>query len=327
VRFRAFLAAFVAVFPVASLARADEGRAVSIWYRSAEGCPDVHSFLSRLTARGVRARAAEVGDAVDFVVTLGRVPGGSQGLLERQTRTGSVAIRTLDGDDCEQVADGIALGLVLASDDAPPAGGTSGAQSTASTREPVGDDEGAPTTSAALAPNRDRSLWLGAEGTLTTGILRTVVPGAALFGELAPSGRGFFGGGSLRVAAVGETGSASVDGYSLRAWLLLGRLEGCPVSAQISRLRLLPCASFDLGEIAAHGSGVTSATSHDVWAALGLKGRGEWSPVRAVLLTADVGALIPLTRYDFVATGEPTPLTSGARIGVSASVGVGFGLP
>jgi hypothetical protein len=326
VRFSAFLTAFAAVSAVASEARADEGRALAIWYRSAEGCPDVHSFLSRLAARGVRAHSAEVGDAVDFVVTLGRVPGGSQGLLERQTRTGSVAIRTLDGDDCEQVADGIALGLVLASEDVRPAPAASAPSPPASTGDRT-VDRGVETPSTPTASARGAATWLGAEGALMTGVVGTVVPGAAVFGEFVPSGRGFLGGGSLRVAAVGGTGSASVSGESIRTTLLFGRLEGCPVSARIAELRFSPCASFDLGEIGAHGSGVTSETSHDVWAALGVSARGEWSPAHGFMLSADVGALLPLTRYDVVASGRGAPLASGARFGVSASVGVGFRLP
>src|SRR5689334_11514042 len=89
-------------------------RPALVWYRSADGCPDGAAFLARLEARGVRARLADVGDPIDFVVTLGNGPEGARGLLERQTDTRTVAIRRLDGGTCEQVADAIALSLAVA---------------------------------------------------------------------------------------------------------------------------------------------------------------------------------------------------------------------
>src|SRR4051812_39087061 len=45
---------------------------VSIWYRSAEGCPTGDAFLARLAAHDVVGRVAQVGDRIDFVVTLGQ---------------------------------------------------------------------------------------------------------------------------------------------------------------------------------------------------------------------------------------------------------------
>src|SRR5690349_8010617 len=98
----------------AARARADSPEPPLIWYRSGEGCPDGAGFLERLAARGVQAKLAGVGDPIDFVVTLGTGAEGARGLLERQTKTGTVAIRRLDGGTCEEIADGLALSLSLA---------------------------------------------------------------------------------------------------------------------------------------------------------------------------------------------------------------------
>src|ERR1041385_595622 len=89
-------------------------RPTLVWYRSADGCPDGAAFLARLEARGGRARLADVGGPLAFVVTLGNGPEGARGLLERQTDPRTVAIRRLDGGTCEQVADAIALSLAVA---------------------------------------------------------------------------------------------------------------------------------------------------------------------------------------------------------------------
>src|SRR5258706_13540210 len=94
--------ALIAVLAGSSPALAESVRPALVWYRSADGCRDGAAFLKRLEARGVRARLADVGDAIDFVVTLGNGPEGARGLLERQTETRTVAIRRLDGGTCEQ---------------------------------------------------------------------------------------------------------------------------------------------------------------------------------------------------------------------------------
>src|SRR5262245_20939156 len=119
----AFAAA--SIWPVGARSEESTPTPTSVWYRSTEGCPDARSFLARLEARGVTARVAGVGDPVDFVVTLGIGTDGAQGLLERQTREQTVAIRRLGGGTCDEVADAIALSLVVAS-----APGTSRAEET-----------------------------------------------------------------------------------------------------------------------------------------------------------------------------------------------------
>lgn len=46
---------------------------ISIWYRSTEACPSGEQFISRLRELGRDAQLAGVGDAIDFVVTLGDI--------------------------------------------------------------------------------------------------------------------------------------------------------------------------------------------------------------------------------------------------------------
>lgn len=84
---------------------------VSIWFRSSEGCPNGSGFLAKLDQRSTQAR--EVGDRIDFVVTLGSEQGLASGRLERQTDRGTVAIRDIQGSSCEVVAEARALTLTL----------------------------------------------------------------------------------------------------------------------------------------------------------------------------------------------------------------------
>src|SRR4051794_15815274 len=86
----------------------------AVWYRASEACPGGPQFLQKLAESSRQARLAEAGDHIDFVVTL--VANGTEtvGRLERQTNSGSVAIRELRDASCERVADALALSLSLA---------------------------------------------------------------------------------------------------------------------------------------------------------------------------------------------------------------------
>src|SRR6188768_936177 len=86
----------------------------SVWYRASEACPNGAQFLDKLAENSRRARLAQAGDHIDFVVTLVADSKQTVGRLERQTDSGIVAIRELHDATCEQVADALALSLGLA---------------------------------------------------------------------------------------------------------------------------------------------------------------------------------------------------------------------
>lgn len=89
-----------------------------LWYRSSEGCPDGASFLESVGERASLLRLADVGDHVDFVVNLALTNEGARGRLERETERGTVAIREVEDESCERVAEVVALNLSLALDPA-----------------------------------------------------------------------------------------------------------------------------------------------------------------------------------------------------------------
>src|SRR6188768_1830901 len=86
----------------------------SVWYRASEACPNGAQFLDKLAESSRRARLAQAGDHIDFVVTLLADGKETVGRLERQTNSGTVAIRELRDETCERVADALALSLGLA---------------------------------------------------------------------------------------------------------------------------------------------------------------------------------------------------------------------
>src|SRR4051812_29552357 len=100
-------------------AGAEEDQPVSVWYRGSDGCPDGQDFVRRLRELGRPAALANVGDRVDFVVTLAAHESSSAGRLERQTGRGTVAIREVESAACTDVAEALALSLELTLEPAP----------------------------------------------------------------------------------------------------------------------------------------------------------------------------------------------------------------
>jgi hypothetical protein len=238
--------------------RADTPARTLIWYRSAEGCPDGAGFLERLEARGVHGRLAGVGDPIDFVVTLGSGAEGARGLLERQTKTGTVAIRQLDGGSCEEVADGVALSLALADvpaehREAPPVAAPSAVEAQ-KPPEPIpgtsGNDARGAMRPAAPAQGARAARWaIGLQGSVASGIAPGPLPGGALFVDFAPSSPSLLVGSSLRLSGFGGARGSSGGGQGYGLWLVGGRLDACPTRLGSPTLHVSPCASVEVGAL------------------------------------------------------------------------------
>jgi hypothetical protein len=302
-----------------------------IWYRSTEGCPDSAGFLERLAARGVQARLAVVGEPIDFVVTLGSGADGAHGLLERQTKTGTVAIRRLDGGACDEIADGLALSLSLA--DAP---------EERRHEEPAASPPAAPTPppapaapvhealkAQADAAERDARarVSIGVQANGVSGVAPDPMFGASLFVDLAAGGSGLLSRSSGRAGAFGATGASTTDSHDYRVSVVGGRIGLCPTWFGGSALRVHPCASLDLGTIQSAGTGATGRTSGAFWGAARFGLRLDVPLGQRFALEAQVDAQFPLTRYEIVAGPTENTLYRTAAAGLGAGLGAYFTLP
>lgn len=317
-------------------ARAEEKPAV-VWYRASEHCPNGTDFLARLADKSTRARLAEPADHFDFLVTL--VEGGKEtiGRLERQTRSGTVAIRELSDSSCERVADALALGLSLALEPAaldqaphdaestPPPGATT-ATAPATVAPPPTP---APSPPEALRdPSSDRRAptatatppqWgLG----LAAGVLEGAVPSPLLQGfafvdftrtRPTPSW-------ALRIGVLGATGSVSTQVGDVEHRIVAGRVEGCPWRFGSNSAGIWPCAAFELGQHAATGARDSALSARDLWLAPGALLRLSYALATALALEAQAGAAFPLVR-DTVYAGQE-PLYKTEIIAFQASAGV-----
>lgn len=313
----------------------------AVWYRAGQSCPDGASFLERLERRGVHARLAQVGDQIDFVVTLGPSGEGSSGRLERQTASGTIAIRQVEDAKCEAVAEVLALTLSLALDhEAEPnataevgAPATAPASSSTAAPAPAEAPVSAPARAAEPAPRRtltrapvarraavarkleDRAAWsLGARASATDLFGGPWLFGAGVFGDWqAPAS---FALARMSVRTGLNAGFRPRGNADVKVWLGAGRLEGCPVGLELGRLDLRPCGALDIGAIGASAAG----TSDAAWwlaAAAHVRAALVW---RTLALEAELGGVVPLTRYEVESAGRDR-LEATKIIGLSCALG------
>jgi hypothetical protein len=273
------------------------GAEVSIWFRSSEGCPNGPGFLAKLTQRSTQARLAQVGDRIDFVVTLGSEQGVASGRLERQTDSGTVAIRDIHGSSCEVVAEALALTLALtaapgAEEEPPPIIPVTLADSAPRADKPE-------TLRIVLRRDRRRPRGDWEVGVLGLGLAtdKTVAlgvgPGVEFGLDRAP-----LDGPSVRVG--GYFLHSVVDPNDVQFQLIAARLELCPLSDRSGDLVAKLCAGGDLGQ--ARGSDDVP----EAWLDLLVDARLLVLAGNQVAVGVDLGLGSALSHAE-LATGEHAP--------------------
>jgi len=325
-----------------STASAFEGEPPSIWYRSADGCPDGAAFIGRLHGAAEGAKLASVADRIDFVVTLGMKDGRAFGRLERQTAEGRAAVRELGATTCEEVADAIALTLTLAlepsssagaapmtpaaptSSSAPPVASPSSIAPSATVAPPAPPSAPPPPSSVPPDQPAQPQRWLvGSELTADKGSLSGIVLGDRLFLQFRTDVP--WSGATLRVAVFFARRSSNKD-PPVDVVRFGGRVEACPISLESAPFELSPCLGFDAGNEYARGTGSTALSDSASWLAASVFARGTWSVSRVVALEAAAGPAFPLTRNELLQAGVAQPLNRPEIIGLSAALGVALRL-
>jgi hypothetical protein len=243
------------------------GAPVSIWYRSSEGCPDGAAFIARLSALGRQSALANVGDHIDFVVTLAARLTTSAGRLERQTARGTVAIRELEAARCEEVAEALALSLELALEphtepaasvsavrgDTPKLPNDAAARpSSERTELPPARTLPAALDATPLAASGESSeaeppFRFGAQGRVATGISPAPAPGATLFVELGDPADEV----AARLSLNGVYRETTVASVELDVAVVAARLDGCALGWRTGVFSIGPCVGLDVGLLAA----------------------------------------------------------------------------
>lgn len=334
-----------------------------VWYRTSEGCPDGEAFVSRLAALGKAARLASVGDRVDFVVTLGRGPRESSGRLERQTRGGTVAIREYRDARCDAVAEALALTLDLALEpeaapvasapraaaSSPPSSiaarsvaagavtGASAADGVAAVASAPPPRSGVPARSPSADDGAQRALAnpdappagalaIGAQALLQSGVAPGALPGAALFLARRTPAPWLS---SWRATLTGAHRESAVAGRDLEVLLAGVRLEGCTFQARFDAVAvaLAPCLGLDAGLLRARGSNALGAADAGFWSALAAHGRLDAALTDELSLELQIGALLPLFRYEMGTLDGSADWYRTRAIGLDARVGAAWRIP
>lgn len=305
-----------------------------VWYRASEQCPAGPAFLARLADKSPRARLAEPADHFDFLVTLVAGSGETIGRLERQTQSGTVAIRELRDASCERVADALALGLSLALEpastpaielvpSATPSRPPTAAEPTVAPSlfsEPARRDERPKPAARTDEPVRQNrwSLGLGASA-LEGAMPRPLLQGLG-FLDFARIPRGGLPNWGARLSVVGSFGSVDTQVGPIRHWIGAGRVDVCPWRLGSAKVGLWPCALFELGVAGASDSRPSGLQARDVWVAPGGALRLAYEVASPISLEAQAGALVPLIRETVYAGA--TALYSAEIIAFQAAVGV-----
>lgn len=309
-----------------------------VWYRASGECPQGTEFLGKLGDRARLTRLAGAGDHVDFVVTLQSADRETVGRVERQTASGTVAIRELRDASCARVADALALSLSLSlqpKGDAPTDGSSSSAPpAEVPTVAPANDPPVSPatapiaaveakaverpSTSPKLPPERDvapvaksasevkppNGGWFGLQLGALTGVAPSVlVRGVASVAveNVLPE---WFTGASLRFAPVFAYGSAETRVGSIEHWLLAGRAEGCPVRWGVPTFGVAPCLGIELGVTHAAASDTPGSGQANLWMVAGAGLRAAVAIASGTNLEMQAEAQAPLFRNDVTAGSD-----------------------
>lgn len=324
------VAAFASCGSLAPHALAEE-RTPAIWYRSADGCPDGAAFVRRLRGAAAGARLAGAGDRIDFVVTLGMTGGESAGRLERQTQSGTVAVREIAAPSCEEVADVLALTLTLTLEPGAPAArepslGETQAEAPAivqperSATAPNADARSARTVAA---PESRGAYSMGAQGGVLERVVPALAPLGAAFVEFEPN-LPAFSRATLRLSLFGAL-SERASQPALHMSILAGRFEVCPIELGSGAVRARPCLGIDGGVVRA---GLAEAADDSApWAAVVGHARVVWELGPSFAIEGQLGGVAPLIRYALRTRDLANEVYRSAPLGLSGSAGVAFRLP
>jgi hypothetical protein len=319
-------------------------------YRAPPECPDGAAFRALVGSRLPRGwESAQDEEAQRFDVQVSAFQDRYVATLELVDERGERVARTVAGELCASVVDGIALVTALAihsratgTSDAPPAAApsatgpatpasTAGATAALAPRDPRNTPQrrasspGPDATPAAVSQRKPLGLRLSGRAALSTGIGPNAAPGAALAIVYEPRSA------RLGLALQGfRTTGAEAEGVPVQFELWSARFEGCPFVLAISESTSVePCPFAEFGAMTGQAFSdppavVRGERGTAPWVSSGASGRvvGRFG---ALAVELEVLFGIPLRRERFYVAGGDTLYRVPAYYGAAAAgVGVRF---
>jgi hypothetical protein len=327
-------------------------------YRAPQECPDAAAFRALVGSRLPRGwGSAQNEGARRFDVQVSGQQDRYVATLELVDERGERVARTVNGELCESVVDGIALVTALAiqsrATEASGGQGSLGSDSEPAPTPSATGPAGSASSSAAIAPSAPRSqrntpapralppvpdaspaagyprrplgLRLSARAALSTGIGPNAAPGAALAVVYEPRGA------RLGLALQGfRTTGAEAQGVPVQFELWTARFEGCPFVLAISdSTSVEPCPFAEFGAMTGQAfedppAVVRGERGTALWVSSGASGRLV-GRLGALALELEVLFGIPLRRERFYVAGGDTLYRVPAYYGgAAAGIGVRF---
>jgi hypothetical protein len=339
-RFRCVLLSSLLSWSMGSPARADDTATAVVWYRASAECPQGAEFLGKLGERARLARLAAAGDHVDFVVTLQGADRETVGRVERQTASGTVAIRELRDASCARVAEALALSLALSlqpKGEQPTQGNSASPPEAApetpavtpavaasealtptpvaaaiplhAAAEPMMPPQLKPTAQRDVAPSpkspNERGTPKGGWFALQLGALTGVAPSVLIRGAASVAVEDvlptLLRGASVRFAPVFAYGSAETRVGTIEHWVLSGRAEGCPLRWGSADFGVAPCLGIEAGVTHAAASDAADSGQANLWLSAGAGLRAALAIASGTKLEVQAEAQTPLFRNDVTA--------------------------
>jgi hypothetical protein len=305
-----------------SVAGAEPRSVFHLDYQAHDGCPDAATFRARVESHAPLVRLARAEEkARRFSVAFAVESEAARGRLVILGLDGMTSVREVEGRNCSEVAD--ALALVLAIILYPNVGADPGA---GSKPKPSG------ARVLARAPNKDRD-W----GRLRAGLafqagvvglrLAPELGTALLFGAEIVLDRASLFAPSLRLSGYRIQSGEVITAYGRAQFeWTAARLSGCPLRWPSGTVGLRPCAIADVGQLRAEGYDAPAADRHTLaWAALGAALRLDALVLNILLLEIEAGGLAPLSEDSFFFDpGDRTAYTVGPGVYAMSGIGVRF---
>jgi hypothetical protein len=336
---------FAAVVGVSFVARVTSAQspdeAVRFHYRAPAGCPNGETFASRVQARTGRARLGEPGElARQFDVEVHLDTQGARARLSFTDSQGAAVVRAVRGETCEEVVSAIALVTALAIEAGPSERGVSAPPAETSPSTGTAPKiEAAPNASRSRglrAPEPDLLAWsFGVEGSMSSWLGPGLSLGVGVFGEV-----GTYAGPSGRLTLLRATSHALIE-HRDRPGVFrpadftatIARVGGCPLALGLGAgFRVLPCASFGLGQLEGEGQeseGLSPPGSGAIlWADVLAELRLDWTLSDSLVFSAEGELAFPLFGDErFVFKGPQQDVFVVPDVGGGGALGVAWRFP
>ena len=356
-------AVLLAAAGVGVAAADDASEPIHLEYHAGAGCPGEDAFVARVHARMARVRLVDGGEGVRrFTVELTRGGGHPSGSVTVAGRARSEGTRRLEADTCDEVADALALMVVLAidpraltaSETSPPSSAFDAGAPLASPppdASALSDASALPDASAppdamtppasptppapppaieppappaaTPPPARPLHFFAGGDFVLATGVTpSTLFTGAPFVGWRTV--RPSLLGASVRAAFLrAGTGAVGVVGGSAEFTWTVGRIDGCAMLWPDHSLRLGACARAEVGVLEVSGeSGPARETQQSAWVAAGALARLEWSFFGPLVFDLEGGPSFHISADHFYFREDSTSGYYVPIVGLSAESGL-----